>query len=326
MSQSKTADSNPPGAEGAATKPASCWTIHGLGAGLLVLGALLVYFLLVFWPGSLTATQTDAAAAIKHLWWDSTIVTMTLESRLIVTVMLAGALGSFVHVATSFSDFVGNRKLSGSWVWWYILRPFVAMALAAIFYFVIRGGFLNLNGENIKTLNLYGIVAIAGLVGMFSKQATDKLGEVFDTMFRTGPSRGDSQRKDSLDNPQPTLSAVQALVPGGGANALLMVRGTGFVSGSVVRINGAQVATDFVDAGQLKATLPESSLPAAGALEVMVSNPRPGGGDSAVLRREWSTLLPAESAGAAEPDACGAHAGDPTPDDQLPAAKGGVAS
>ena len=44
---------------------------------------------------------------------------------------------------------------------------------------------------------------------MFSKQATDKLDEVFTTAFRTAPGHGDDQRKDSMDNPKPTVAGVE---------------------------------------------------------------------------------------------------------------------
>ena len=37
---------------------------------------------------------------------------------------------------------------------------------------------------------------MAGLVGLFSKQATDKLNEVFSTLVKSG---GDDKRKDKLD-------------------------------------------------------------------------------------------------------------------------------
>jgi len=46
-------------------------------------------------------------------------------------------------------------------------------------------------------LSPYGITALAGLTGMFSKQATDKLREVFDDFFRTQTL----QRADALESP-----------------------------------------------------------------------------------------------------------------------------
>ena len=66
----------------------------------------------------------------------------TLEVRLILLVLLVGAIGSYVHSTSSIVDYLGNRTFISSWVWWYLLRPFIGMMLALIFYFVFRGGFI----------------------------------------------------------------------------------------------------------------------------------------------------------------------------------------
>ncbi|MGB9181086.1 MAG: hypothetical protein WCB68_17775, partial [Pyrinomonadaceae bacterium] len=47
-------------------------------------------------------------------------VETSLEERLLLLVIAAGALGSYVHAATSFADYVGNRKFTSSWTWWYV--------------------------------------------------------------------------------------------------------------------------------------------------------------------------------------------------------------
>ena len=108
-------------------------------------------------------------------------------------VTLAGALGGYIAAAMSFATFVGNRKFVRSWTWWYVLRTPVAMVLSLIFYFVFRAGLLGSD----SSANTFGFIAIGGLVGMFSKQATDKLEEVFKTLFK---SNTDELRMDSLDN------------------------------------------------------------------------------------------------------------------------------
>ena len=46
-----------------------------------------------------------------------------------------------------------------------------------------------------KALSPFGIAGLSGLVGMFSKQAIDKLREVFETLFKTTE---DDKRKDKL--------------------------------------------------------------------------------------------------------------------------------
>ena len=125
-------------------------------------------------------------------------------------VMLAGALGSYVHTTTSFVTYVGNKSLVDSWTWWYLLRPFIGMALALIFYFTVRGGFLffTTTGNEAKDISPFSIASLSGLVGMFSKQATDKLKEVFDNLFRTQEGAGDALRADGLAETLPVKNLM----------------------------------------------------------------------------------------------------------------------
>jgi hypothetical protein len=317
------------------SRTASSTTINLLGVALLFLGCLLVYLFLCLWPGAIEkGADVNQVQEVMHLWGRVVFLQMTLDERLILTVMVAGALGSFVHVATSFGDFVGNEKLANNWIWWYILRPFVAMALAAIFYFVVRGGFLSA-GSQADSLNIYGIVAVAGMVGMFSKQATDKLGEVFDTLFKTGQGAGDSARKDSLDNPSPTLTSAELTQPADNSPELMVtLKGAGFVKGSIVRVNGKSRRTEFVDSTRVRAELAPEERAAATPLELSVFNPPPGGGVSAVIKLSISEqrgmlVVGSPLAAAGDQDAlvdgCDVEIISMTPDEELPAAKGGVA-
>ncbi len=186
--------------------PATFWQILMLGCGLIFLCLALVYALVSLWPTDL-ADATKGGAPTRIAWLGTNWgLDTSVDARLLLLVVVTGALGSFVHTATSFGDFVGNQKLSTNWVWWYILRPFIGMALAAVVYVAVRAGFLT-GGGTPNSLNLYGVAALSGMVGMFSKQATDKLSEVFDTLFRTSPGGGDVQRKDGLERkgaPLPT--------------------------------------------------------------------------------------------------------------------------
>ncbi len=157
-------------------------------AAYLILGALLlVYLMIALWPDG-------EANEVSSLWG----ITLSAEKRLILLVVIAGALGSYVHAATSFVDYVGNRAITLSWTWWYLLRPFIGMALALIFYVVIRGGFFSSGANTTQYVNEFGVIAIAALAGLFSKQATDKLREVFDTLFRTEGKEA-YKREDSLE-------------------------------------------------------------------------------------------------------------------------------
>jgi len=115
------------------------------------------------------------------------------ELQLLLLVVVAGAMGSYVHAIKSLADFLGNRTLTSSWFWWYVTRPFLGMALAVIFYAAVRGGFVAGSPADVKSVNPFGVVAVAALVGMFADKASQKLAEIFDTLFTT-----DDQRKDKL--------------------------------------------------------------------------------------------------------------------------------
>jgi hypothetical protein len=97
-------------------------------------------------------------------------------------VLLAGAFGSLIHAATSFSNFVGQGKIEKNWIWWYLLRPFTGMGIAFVFYLSFRGGLLN--QTKIETLNVYGILTLSALAGLFTDRATLKLEEIFQAMFQ----------------------------------------------------------------------------------------------------------------------------------------------
>jgi hypothetical protein len=207
---------------------------------------------------------------------------VTASTALLLLVMAAGGLGSLIQAATSFGDFVGNRRFYSSWVPWYLMRIIVGVLLALVLYFAFRGGFFS-GSSTSSAVNPYGIAALAALAGLFSKQATDKLREVFETLFRVSSTTGDAQRKDDLANAVPTLTAVDpsALLVGASAPTLT-VRGAHFIKGTtVVRINAIDQETSFIGPQELSVKVPADLLAQAGALQVTVFNGPPGGGESA---------------------------------------------
>jgi hypothetical protein len=91
-------------------------------------------------------------------------------------------------------------------------------------------------------------------------------------------------------NPIPLIN--QPLVPDarkpGGAEFMLTVNGTGFVSASVVKWNGSPLSTTFVSGSQLTAAVPATDIAKANTASVTVVNPSPGGGASNVAFFEVS--------------------------------------
>ena len=160
--------------------------VFGLGIALVLLAAFALAAIVAFWPADLSP---GSAAAVTVLFGTRAI---PRETDLLLLAILFGALGGFLHVARSFATFAGNRALVASWLWWYCLQPLVGMALAVVMYAVVRGGFFS-GGASAADVSPYGLAAVSGLAGMFSKQTTDKLNELFSAMFHTG---ADAARAD----------------------------------------------------------------------------------------------------------------------------------
>jgi hypothetical protein len=122
-------------------------------------------------------------------------VTVYLETRLLLLVMLAGALGSTLHSMRSLYWYTGCRMVIWSWTAYYLLLPVTGAMLAVIFYFVVRGGFFSPEAS-FKDTSPFGLAALAALVGLFSPQATLKLKEVAETVFtKPGPGTDANPQK-----------------------------------------------------------------------------------------------------------------------------------
>jgi len=152
------------------------WGRNVMGASCVALLGALLYLVAAILPagvaeGEATVVLFGGAA------------TMGAEARLFILVALLGALGAGIHMATSFAYFAGKGDLGAGWVWWYVLRPFIGAAVAALLTLVLRGVAFSASAEG-TDVNLYGILSFAGLAGMFSKQAVEWMRQIFDQMFR----------------------------------------------------------------------------------------------------------------------------------------------
>lgn len=208
-----------------------------IGFGLLIAFAFVVYLLVALWPTKgpdveasvakpaavaasasamnqspvplPTPTQVLTSPGLNAGDWNPRArifgrdILVSADVRFLWIVALSAALGSFVQIATSFSTFLGNQTFQLRWLWWYLLRIPIGAALALLFYFAVRGGFFtNVSGTDV---NPYGIAALGGLVGMFSKQAADKLQDVFEELFK---SERDQLRNDKLSAGTDTTPAT----------------------------------------------------------------------------------------------------------------------
>jgi len=186
------------------------WAVLLLGLLLLAEAFVCVAALISVWTPLTTLTAERAPTGSPEPWsvfglgpWH-----LTSNTAMLIAVLATSGLGSFVHAATSFATYAGNRQLLPSWLPWYLLRTAIGGALALLVYFLLRGG-LFANGTDGTATNPYGFAGIAGLCGLFSKQATDKLREVFDTVLTTRDGAGDDERDDKIQATAPTSPTGQ---------------------------------------------------------------------------------------------------------------------
>lgn len=261
----------------------------------IALPIILVFLLFkVFpnYPWPTVSKETNELVGNIPIYFFGKAIATSLEDRLLLLVIVAGALGSYIHSATSYADFRGNRQFNPSWTLWYVLRPLIGVCLAMVVYFATRGGLLLLivkgdEATKASSINPFGVAAVAGMTGMFSKQAADKLAEVFTTLFKT---QGDENRKDSLTpGVPPTITKIDPPEgPVDGATEIT-ITGKGFASGASISI-GDNFATNIevVNDTTIKADTPAGE---AGEVDVTVVN---ADGQKMTLTKGF-TYLPADS-------------------------------
>ncbi len=109
------------------------------------------------------------------------------DLRMMAVTALAGGLGSCVATILGYLLHASERKdFDAAYSAWYIGRPLLGFLLGFIFYFMVKGGLLvvAMDGADME-LNDAGMAAIGSLVGLFSKNAVEKLRELFNTLFQT---------------------------------------------------------------------------------------------------------------------------------------------
>lgn len=233
----------------------------------------LVFFalLIVVWPKDpqwKTPLGTDGQPIAMLAW-------VTPEIRLMLIVMVAAAIGSAVHSAKSYVYFRGMDSYQESWNAWYWLRIPIGVGLALLVYLVFRAGLFAgsmADTAQVKdTVNPFGFAAIAALSGMYSRQAYQKLEEIFNNLFQVE------------DKPQPPPEIKMPESVKKGVPVALVIEGKGLNKSSRVLIDGRERAgTSFKD-GKITVPLAAEDVKEVGALQVEVRN-RDGGSDSQEVR------------------------------------------
>lgn len=199
------------------------------------------------------------------VWW---------EARLLLLVLLAGAIGSMLHAVRSLVAYVGNRNFVNSWLPFYYLSPVSGAMVAFVAYLAIRGGFFSAEATTAEA-NIFMFVALATIAGLFSNQVLEKLRKVAETAFDKAPPG-----KNSLKSGKPVVKEVRPATVTVGHSEPITAVGSGFVSTTVVRVNGTTVTPSERGENQLIFSLPATVTAAPGKLEIVAVTPGEDGGDS----------------------------------------------
>jgi hypothetical protein len=117
------------------------------------------------------------------------------------------------------------------------------------------------------------------------------------TVAITATSQSDTSQAASanvsLSYPAPTIYTIAPnSVSVASADTNLAVFGTGFTPASVVNLGATALATSYVSATEVTATIPASAQTVASTHTVAVSNPTPGGGTSGSASFSINNLVP----------------------------------
>lgn len=253
-----------------------------LVALLLAIFVFLILVLFTFWPDRIGTSDGTPV-------WNRAVPFFGIETgyevRLFVLVVVAGALGSYIHVATSAGDYIGNRNLVRSWIYWYLLRLPVGASLALLIYLLLRGGVLTGGtGVSVEDEPPYGIVGLSALAGMFAKKASNKLGEVFETLFRT-------QKDEVLADKNYQIPVLEKIEPNpleveaDAGSATIRLIGANFRVTSRVLLDKNEYRPQFVDERELSLRIEKQHLEPR-SVEVHVVTPEVDGGRSASVTLE----------------------------------------
>ncbi len=245
------------------------------------MAALLASALVNLWPvvdptATAAGSPVAAASAVNRVAfaWGLFTVSATRSTALLLLAMIMGAIGGYVHAATSFVSYIGNRQFKASWGWWYALRTTIGGALALMIYVAFRAGLLTTSGSGADAqIDPYGVAAVSGLAGLFSKQATDKLEEIFNTAFRTAHEAGDATRGDKLKPGAPLITRLDPEVLLPNTAGRLTIFGSNMANGARIALDDTEQPAVADTQGRLYVEITAEQFATPRTVQVTVVNP-----------------------------------------------------
>jgi hypothetical protein len=132
-----------------------------------------------------TTAHKDTTSVARSIFGNPRNENLYLELAL-----LAGILGGAARSLSSLVMYRASRRLFKSWTLWYFGQPVMGGMFALIGLALLKAGLIGNSG--VETLSSAGIVAFSALIGLFIDEFTNKLSELFKTLFatKTPPATG----------------------------------------------------------------------------------------------------------------------------------------
>ena len=212
--------------------------------------------------GTKKSAVTEALNASRRAEAQAKVFTDAVSGhtlKILLMVMLLGALGGQLHAITSFSAYWANQTFVSTWTFYYLIRPLVGALLALVIYLCLLGGVLGLSvGQTNSTSNL-GIGAACFLTGLCSEMAIEKLIEMFRLVFQTEQAKNRSDPVNSNQVVTPVFTKLDPSTVSLAAPQVVKIQGSGFTAACNVFIGAAMVPHNLHSLTELE--LPITSLP-----------------------------------------------------------------
>lgn len=138
-------------------------------------------------------------------------------NALFLAVLSAGMIGGAVYSLRAHTVHIAIGKYQASWWQWNVTRPFLSGALAILFFFLVRAGFVE--GGQAGSLRPEGFIAIGGLVGLFTDQAWAKIRQVANAMFAEADHGAETGHTPPVTTPPQTEAGTPSVAGAGGGAA-----------------------------------------------------------------------------------------------------------
>ena len=133
----------------------------------------------------------------------------------------------------------------------------------------VSGSLVQWNGSNLTTT----FISTTQLTAVVAASLTATAGTATVTVWSPGGNVSSALPFTVTGRTPSTTSISPASATAGGTTFILTVSGSGFVDGSTVQWNGLGLATNYVSANQLTASVPASLIANAGSAGVTILNP-----------------------------------------------------